>query len=287
MSDNTPKKPWFHLPQLWLRTMMHLNKDSRRVAWSGVLLVPLFWLADAWIDVYLLGEGNTFHHGLIDLTPTELYMRILVSALFVVFGFYAAFLLDRAERVKRELRDSNAQLLELKEELERLASADPLTGIFNRRKFHEILSMAISNAERHDHRFALLMIDIDHFKKINDTFGHQAGDGVLRVVCELIEASVRNADQLFRVGGEEFCLLATVVNKEDVHILAEKLRQMVASHTFAEINKVTISIGIAHFREGDTQESIYARADEAMYEAKRMGRNCIASSEASIQRTSS
>jgi diguanylate cyclase (GGDEF)-like protein len=261
--------------------MMHLNKDSRRVAWGGLLLVPLFWLADTLIDMYLFGESENqaFHHGLFDLEPVELYMRILVSVLFVVFGFYAAFLLDRAERAKSELRDRNAQLLELKEELERLAGADPLTGIFNRRKFHEILSMAISNAERHDHHFALLMIDIDHFKKINDTFGHQAGDEVLRIVCGLIETSIRNADQLFRVGGEEFCLLATVAGKEDMRILAEKLRQVVTSHAFAEINKVTISIGIAHFREGDTQESIYARADEAMYEAKRMGRDCIVSSE--------
>lgn len=265
--------------------MMHLSKDSRRVAWGGLLLVPLFWLADTWIDIYLFGDatGAAFHRELFELEPVELYMRILVSVLFVVFGFYAAFLLDRAERVKAELRDSNAQLLGLKEELERLAGADPLTGIFNRRKFHEILHMAISNAERHDHRFALLMIDIDHFKKINDTFGHQAGDEVLRIVCGLIETSVRNADQLFRVGGEEFCLLAMAAGKEDTHTLAEKLRQVVAAHTFAEINKVTISIGIAHFREGDTQESIYARADEAMYEAKRMGRDCVVSSETATQ----
>jgi len=75
---------------LWWRTLSHLSKDSRRVAWTGVLLVPLFWLADAFVDVYLFNLGDEFHHGIFDLEPVEIYMRVLVSVMFVVFGLYAA-----------------------------------------------------------------------------------------------------------------------------------------------------------------------------------------------------
>ena len=202
-------------------------------------------------------------------------MRLLVSVLFIVFGLYAAIMLDRAERAGCALRESNAELERLKSELEHLVVADPLTGTYNRRKFHDVLDRAVSNATRHDHRFALLMIDVDHFKQINDTFGHQAGDEVLRSVCERICGAVRCADQLFRVGGEEFCLLANVAGGEDVGPLAEKLRKVVADQPFALVGKITISIGVANFREGDTQENIYARADEAMYVAKSKGRNCV------------
>ncbi len=267
---------------LWLRALAHMSKNSRRVAWTGVLMVPLFWLADAAIDVYLFGSSGLFRHGLFDLEPMELYMRLLVSVMFVAFGIHAAFLLDRAERVERELRGSNEQLLELKEKLERMSVVDPLTGAFNRRKFHEVLDVSISNAVRHRHLFALLMMDIDHFKRINDEFGHQAGDGVLRVVCELIEASIRGSDQMFRVGGEEFCLVATVDEAKDAHTLAEKIRQVVESHTFSGIGRLTVSIGIACFMEGDSQESIYARADTALYEAKHNGRNCTVSGMADL-----
>jgi len=263
---------------MWWRTLSHLSKDSRRVAWGGVLLVPLFWMADAFLDVYLFNLGYEFHHGIFELEPVEIYMRLLISVLFIAFGLYAAFLLDRAERVECELRDTNNQLLQLKQELEHLAGTDPLTGAYNRRTFHEVLSKAISNAMRHDHHFALLMIDVDHFKQVNDTFGHHAGDDVLRGLCDLLATSVRSSDQLFRVGGEEFCLLVTVTDEEDALKLAEKLQLAVASHRFARVGNITASFGIAHFMGSDTQESIYARADEAMYEAKRRGRNCIVSS---------
>lgn len=273
-SASGQQKRRFCVMCLWWRALSHLSKDSRRVAWSGVLLVPLFWMADAFLDVYLFNLGDELHHGILDLEPVEIYMRVLISVMFIAFGLYAAFLLNRAERVEHELRSSNHELLQLKLELERLAGADPLTGAFNRRTFHELLSKTIANAERHDRRFALLMIDVDHFKHVNDTFGHQAGDEVLRVLCDLIVASVRSSDQLFRVGGEEFCLLVTLTDEGEARMLAEKLHRVVRTHQFERVGEITVSIGIAHFREGDSQESIYARADEAMYEAKRRGRNC-------------
>lgn len=261
---------------MWLGALAALSKDSRKVAMGGVLLAPAVWLADTAVDYLFFDAADSFMLALLQPSPLELWVRGMAGLMFIVFGIYAAFLLDRAEKVEHELRASNRELEQLKIELERLVVVDPLTGVFNRRKFHEYLGMAISAAERHQHLFALLMLDIDNFKRINDRFGHQVGDNVLRGVCELIGASVRNADLLFRIGGEEFCLVVTAMDIEQARAVAEKIRQVIESHHFPEVGKVTISIGIADFREGDTQQNIYARADNALYEAKHRGRNCVA-----------
>lgn len=259
---------------VWLGVLAHLSRRSRRVAWGGVLLVPVFILADSAIDFLFFNEaGAAFPDVLLHPEPRELYMRLLFSLLFAAFGVYAAVLLDRAEGVEGGLRA-------LQEQLERQAQIDPLTGAFNRRKFHEVLEVSISNAVRYRHRFALLMMDIDHFKLINDRFGHQAGDGVLADVCDLIALSVRNLDPLFRIGGEEFCLVTTVDAKGNIRPLAEKIRRVVEAHRFPGVGSVTLCIGVAHFREGDTRERIYARADAALYEAKKTGRNCVVSDDA-------
>ena len=277
--ESVRKSRRFCILCIWLRVLAHLGGNSRRLAWIGVLLAPVFLVINSIIDFLFFNEGRSaFYDVLFHPGPMGLYMRLLFSLLFIAFSIYAALLLDRAERVERELRTGNEQLLELKKELERISLVDPLTGTFNRRKFHEELEISIANALRYHHLFALLMLDIDHFKRINDKFGHQAGDNVLRAVCELIASSIRNSDQLFRVGGEEFCLMTAVGAAEDVQPLAEKIRQVVELHTFPGTGRVTISIGIAYFREYDTQESIYARADAALYGAKHQGRNRVADS---------
>jgi len=118
------------------------------------------------------------------------------------------------------------------------------------------------------------MINVDHFKSVNDRFGHRGGDSVLCALCELIDSLIRRTDQLFRVGGEEFCLISTMIEQEYVNALAEKLREAIASHEFVGVGKVTVSIGIACFNDNDTHQSIYSRADAALYSAKNNGRNC-------------
>lgn len=272
---DAPRGRRFCILCLWVDGLASLSKSSRRVAVGGLLLAPAVWVADAAADYFIFGEGGTFLGSILYPTAMEVWVRCMAGFMFIFFGSYAALLLDRSERVERELRLSNQQLEKLKCELERLVVVDPLTGVFNRRKFHESLGAAITAAMRHQHLFALLMLDIDNFKSINDRFGHQAGDRVLRIVCELIEASVRSADQMFRVGGEEFCLVAIAMDVEQARTLAEKIRQVIESHRFPEVGSVTISIGIAYFKEGDNQQNIYARADSALYRAKRQGRNCV------------
>lgn len=274
-SRNASKGRRFCLLCLWMDGLASLSKSSRRVAVGGVLLAPVVWCADTMVDYFIFGAGESFLESLLHPTPVEMWVRLMAGLMFIVFGTYAAFLLDRAERTERELRSSNAQLEELRVELERLVVVDPLTGVFNRRKFHESLGQAIVTAMRHQHWFALLMLDIDNFKQINDRYGHQVGDAVLRIVCELVDSSIRTSDQMFRVGGEEFCIVAVAQDVENARVLAEKVRQVVEGHDFPEVGRVTISVGIAWFREGDNQQNIYARADSALYRAKRQGRNCV------------
>ncbi len=279
MTDQQPETAPDRRRVMWFATLAHLSRSSRKLAWAGLCLVPLVWLADAALDYSIFGISDSFYNSLLHPGPADLWMRSMASCMFIVFGIYAAILLNRSERVERKLRASNQELERLKLELEQLVVVDPLTGVFNRRKFHETLGMSITSAKRHQHLFALLMLDIDNFKLINDRFGHQAGDEVLRIVCTLVGSSIRSADLLFRVGGEEFCLVATAMDVEQAVTLAEKIRQVVESYSFPEVGRVTISIGIAYFREGDTREDIFARADGAMYQAKHRGRNCVMCSE--------
>ncbi len=260
---------------LRLEVFTSLSKSSRRVALGGVLLAPVVWLADTIIDHYIFGADESFLEALLQPSPVEVWVRTMAGLMFIFFGIYAALLLNRSECIERKLRASNRELEQLKSELERLVVVDPLTGVFNRRKFHESLGAAITAAMRHQHLFALLMLDIDNFKSINDRYGHQVGDSVLRIMCELIDSTIRSADQMFRVGGEEFCLVAIAKDVEQARTLAEKIRLVIESHDFPEVGRVTISIGIAYFKEGDDQQNIYARADVALYRAKRQGRNCV------------
>jgi diguanylate cyclase (GGDEF)-like protein len=265
----------FCLLCLWMDGLASLSKSSRRVAIGGVLLAPVVWWADAAVDYFIFSSGESFLESLLHPSPLEIWVRSMAGVMFVIFGTYAAFLLDRAERTELELRNSNAKLEELRVELERLVVVDPLTGVFNRRKFHESLGQAIVTAMRHQHWFALLMLDIDNFKQINDRYGHQVGDDVLRLVCKLVDSSIRSSDQMFRVGGEEFCIVAVALDVEKARVLAEKVRSAVEAYDFPGVGRVTISVGIAWFREGDNQQNLYARADSALYRAKRQGRNCM------------
>jgi diguanylate cyclase (GGDEF)-like protein len=265
----------FCLPCLWLDGLASLSKSSRRLAIGGLLLAPAVWFADGLVDHYFFAEGVSLRASLLSPPPMDIWMRSMAGLMFIVFGSYAAFLLDRAERTERELRASNEQLEQLRVELERLVVVDPLTGAFNRRKFHESLGTAIAAALRHQHLFALLMLDIDNFKQINDRYGHQTGDAVLRGICGLVDTTIRSSDQLFRVGGEEFCIVAVALEVESARVLAEKIRGVVEAHRFDAVGNVTVSVGIAWFKEGDNQQNLYARADDALYRAKRQGRNCV------------
>lgn len=163
-------------------------------------------------------------------------------------------------------------------ELEKLAMLDPLTGAGNRRHLDQRALVEIEDAERHGAPLALVLFDIDHFKKINDTWGHAAGDAVLRGLVNQVQNELRPRDFLARIGGEEFVLLLPGSGIDDGVRVCERMRCAIGCSTFATPQgdiSVTSSFGVAVLARGERLESALARADNALYQAKRAGRNCV------------
>jgi diguanylate cyclase (GGDEF)-like protein len=176
---------------------------------------------------------------------------------------------DENVLINQKLRDRNVELHEL-------SITDGLTGVFNRTYLPQMLDRELARSQRHNHRFSILMIDIDHFKRFNDTHGHQAGDEVLSRVAEILRASVRAADYVARYGGEEFLILLTETGPGGAMHFAEKLRLQVEQMDPVSGTRVTISIGVGSFPDnGESVESIIRDADEALYTGKREGRNRV------------
>lgn len=181
------------------------------------------------------------------------------------------------------LRKAREQLLErrhLDNDLEKYkceSRIDGLTKVFNRCSFMELLPAHFTRAQDMDEPLSLIMLDIDHFKDVNDTYGHQAGDQVLSILAQLLVSRVRRDDAVGRYGGEEFIIMVPGTPKEHVARIAEKLRKSIAEYRFREKNlpPITISLGHASYQSGDTPETLIRRADIALYEAKRAGRNAV------------
>ncbi|MBI3570472.1 MAG: diguanylate cyclase [Gammaproteobacteria bacterium] len=181
-----------------------------------------------------------------------------------------------------ELAQVNKNLLaeikrrqELEEDLRTLASTDKLTSILNRRALDDALRKEIERARRYRHPMALILFDIDHFKHVNDTFGHQVGDTVLSELARLVTGKIRVHDVFARWGGEEFVILGVSSDMDGCLRLAEKLRGIIENHPFPGIKKATCSFGVTVLRDDDTAVSLIKRVDEALYSAKQSGRNRV------------
>jgi len=172
-----------------------------------------------------------------------------------------------AERT-RELREKNR-------ELEVLSVTDRLTGLFNRRKLDEVLEEETVRCKRYGVVFSVIIIDIDHFKHVNDTHGHGVGDMVLAELAAILRVHSREADSLARYGGEEFVIVCSHSGLDGATAHAERIRAAVAAHTFPVVGQVTASFGVAACCESDTAETLLARADAALYRAKTAGRNRV------------
>lgn len=172
------------------------------------------------------------------------------------------YMIDVTERRKME------------SQLQRLADTDPLTGTANRRRFYSVLTVEINRAMRHGRMLSVLMLDLDHFKEINDNNGHDAGDRVLSRLVMLLEGVLRVSDLLGRSGGDEFLILAPETGLDEARVLAEKLLSTVREGLYdAQAGQATVSLGIAAYQQGDSADELIKRADLALYRAKQLGRN--------------
>jgi diguanylate cyclase (GGDEF)-like protein len=177
----------------------------------------------------------------------------------------------RAKELQDELRRRNA-------ELDRVSRIDMLTNIYNRRHLDEHLRRAISGARRHGRTVGVLLVDIDHFKDVNDQYGHLAGDAVLKEVAARLQGAMRTEDALGRWGGEEFIAVLTDTPGEAIGVLAERMRQAIASTPFVldDGTRIRVTVSIGHTAGTEDAEVLVHRSDDALYVAKEAGRNQVA-----------
>jgi diguanylate cyclase (GGDEF)-like protein/PAS domain S-box-containing protein len=167
------------------------------------------------------------------------------------------------------------KIKEMEEKLKKLSITDQLTQIYNRVKFHDALSEEIKRHRRYETDLSIIMLDIDHFKSVNDTYGHDIGDIVLITLVKQVKKCIRDTDIFSRWGGEEFILLLPYTTTENAEKLAERIRIKIAEHTFEAVGTVTCSFGVSQFLVEDSIETFTKRVDNALYKSKHNGRNLV------------
>jgi diguanylate cyclase (GGDEF)-like protein len=155
------------------------------------------------------------------------------------------------------------------------AEYDPLTKIYNRVKVNDVFEKLAYNAKKHNYDLTLILFDIDHFKRVNDDYGHNAGDSVLKELATLVKGLLRQGDIFARWGGEEFVVLLQNTSVQESTRLASRLRHEIESFHFEVVKNITCSFGVTKFRAGDTRTMFFERVDVALYEAKDRGRNQV------------
>ncbi len=222
------------------------------------------------------------------LLPMTLWFLFLGSNTAIMMGIAGVVFMGAAFRATRVLADSlhysymlTHALSRANEEAEKLASTDMLTGINNRRAFTTLSDIQVDYCKRHENPVTAIILDVDHFKKINDKYGHAAGDAALKHLSEILQNLTRSSDVIGRIGGEEFAILLTNTAMDEAKVVAEKLRNWIADHPVhltEDYFSMTVSIGVAS-NDSYNLEQLLNIADKAMYKAKEAGRNQVMCSE--------
>ncbi len=238
----------------------------------------IFMEQDGFIHKKLLNEGEDLMELMLRTPATKRNVMIFDFKDFVPKAFY--FKLTPIDRKNNKdiylvtLIDISLMTIE-KTELQSKVYYDNLTNIYNRNKIDEVFEHEISISNRYDTTFSIILIDIDHFKNFNDTYGHLIGDEVLVLLAKTINKITRITDTFARWGGEEFMMILPSTTKENAAIVAEHLRKDVEQISHTAAGRITASFGVTEFVKDDTQESMYKKCDEALYIAKDNGRNRV------------
>jgi diguanylate cyclase (GGDEF)-like protein len=277
-----------------------------QMLWGTSFLLTVTYLLNEWRGLILMAYFGMLSFGFFKLR----FREFLSVALFAILGYTLIILylfLYEPERLQVELEllqlltfsgtiivmlftgssihqlreKAKNQYIALQDALEKnkmLAKTDELTGLYNRRYFMEKLSQQKALAEREDSDFVLCFCDLDHFKSINDTFGHHTGDIVLQKFGEILKSSIREIDYAARFGGEEFVCLLVNTDVNNAVKVTERIRESLASFNFNDIAPslhATVSIGVSNFRQFNTIQETLMNADNRMYRAKQLGRNQV------------
>lgn len=231
----------------------------------------------------LFHSGAAYSH--IDILTLGLYL----IALFFILDNYETIKGEQKECLEKlnmhleeeiqkrtnELQQANEALRIEKQSLKALSSTDQLTGLCNRYKFEELFEFERNQSLRYKTDLSIILMDIDHFKSINDNYGHNAGDIVLKELALTLKKSIRGSDVAVRWGGEEFIVITPKTTLEQAQQLAETIRHIVKSTPYSGVGQITASIGVASFEENDSLKSLVQRADVALYRAKKLGRDNV------------
>lgn len=259
----------------WLRWLM------AALVLFGVQSTMLFMAADRWVvrPLRLLRQAvRRTAEGQAQVEVPVLRGKEVGELAEAIDSMRAKVIQERLH-LEQLLGERTRELTEASARLDRLAVTDGLTGVLNHRRFFEAMGAEVLRSDRHQRPLSVLMVDVDHFKKVNDAMGHPAGDTLLRQLAEVLGADLRQSDLIARYGGEEFAILLPESTKGVAMAVAERMRVAVEQRLNAQGTwpiRVTVSIGVATSPEdGRTAEEIVGASNEAMYVAKRQGRNRV------------
>ena len=241
---------YIFLPELYLIVIWTFSISGLRLAYASISTSIIFIIV-CFASYYFLS----------DKAFLLLHFLWLFSAF--SFGLLNAFLIEK----------SNAQTFLKQHKLEHMATTDKLTGLYNRSKIESIINDEMDRAMRYKRTVSVIVVDIDHFKSVNDSYGHHVGDHVLKEFSLILKNGIRKVDDVGRWGGEEFIIILPETNINEAEKVAEQIRIKVESYLFSVIKQKTGSFGVSEYIYGDSVQSIIIRADKALYKAKENGRN--------------
>lgn len=246
----------------------------------GLLLSLVIAVIAIYYTVHEIGPFSIF-----GANETTIYLQEFIASLFIITLFFGVLhkeineskdnLKELNKTLEKKVEEKTKSLVEANEKLTQLATKDSLTNIFNRRMIDEYISKETHKSKRHKHDLSLIMIDIDHFKEVNDKYGHHEGDEVILKVVDIISKNIRTEDIFGRWGGEEFILLLPNTTLDKACKVAENIREKIDNHVFNEVGSKTISLGVSQFQFDEDELLFIKRADKALYEAKDTGRNRV------------
>ncbi|TGK03897.1 GGDEF domain-containing protein [Leptospira semungkisensis] len=241
----------------------------------GLLMLPLFIRASLFTYTFIvLLNFSWFVIGFVYVLGNEFNLPTVTPIIAFSIASLGGAISVESARLKGNILQ--LQLEESNRNLKELSHKDSLTGLFNRRHLMESLHTLLSASRRYDFPLSVLLLDLDHFKKANDSLGHQAGDKLLASIGRLLSGLVRDCDVAARYGGEEFCVVLSNTNREGARFVAERIRTRIENETFDDIPwKITVSIGVATRETDESSEDFLKAADLKLYESKAAGRNRV------------
>ncbi len=276
-------------PALWV--MFFLEAGQARAIFLLITIVPALYGILAlnvrqfiWVSLGFLIQYSVLHLALWTLKPQAMNaeLELIQSFAFILVLAEVALIGGFISGLRGKLRLRNHELKNAMARIQELVNIDELTGIYNRRRIFQVLSEESNRYQRAPGAFSLGILDVDFFKHINDSHGHQAGDEILRKLASCVSDSLRVIDSFGRYGGEEFLLILPQTTLAGAQVKAERIRTSIEALRFESLPegiRVTVSIGLAEFQAGETTDDTLARADKALYQAKEAGRNRVIGAE--------